>query len=74
MLMRKASGREFQTVGAENEKDLLPKLDLMLGIINKCLSDDLRLHLLRLLLYYMQRKILRRSKKTSTTLLAMYIT
>ena len=27
--VRKASGREFQIVGAEKEKDLLPKLDFV---------------------------------------------
>ena len=43
MLARKASGREFQIVGAENEKDLLPKLDLMLGTPSRCWSDDLSL-------------------------------
>ena len=43
MHMRKESGREFQIEGAEKEKALLPRVDLMLGTTSRCWSDDLRL-------------------------------
>ena len=36
------SGKEFQTVGAEKEKDRRPISDLIAGILSSCCVDDLR--------------------------------
>ena len=35
-------GNLFQIVGAEKEKDLRPKVDLIFGTGRRCLSVDLR--------------------------------
>jgi len=35
-------GKLFQIVGAEKDKDLRPKVNLMLGTVRRCLSVDLR--------------------------------
>jgi hypothetical protein len=39
---RRSRGSEFHTVGAANEKERRPIADLMLGIVSKFLSLDLR--------------------------------
>ena len=41
-MLRMDSGRRFQMVGAENEKDLRPMALLMLGTSSKLVLDDLR--------------------------------
>ena len=41
-VLRRESGREFQIVGAENEKDLLPMALLMLGTSSLFALEDLR--------------------------------
>ena len=39
---RTERGKLFQIVEAEKEKDLRPKVDLILGTERRCLSVDLR--------------------------------
>ena len=41
-MLRRESGREFQIVGAENEKDLRPMALLMFGTSSEFVLDDLR--------------------------------
>ena len=41
-VLRRESGRRFQIVGAENEKDLRPMALLILGTSSKFVLDDLR--------------------------------
>ena len=41
-MLRRESGREFQIVGAVNEKDLWPMALLMLGTSSEFVLDDLR--------------------------------
>ena len=41
-MIRMENGREFQIIGAENEKDLRSMTLLMLGTSSKLVLDDLR--------------------------------
>ena len=36
----RGKGNEFHIDGAEKDKDLQPKEDLMLGTVHRCWSDD----------------------------------